>query len=165
MTTWKDGGQLGQLREIANENGHTIYLVLVQRAIDGGEAKPWPEGEANFRLILKAPQMLEALEAIAEGAIVSPDQSPREIAESALRVLQLVREQNLEYLLHISTQQKRAERAESQVSKMLEALEKIAALETPRWPSLAEVADIYEQSMKIARAAIAAVKGENNETG
>lgn len=46
--------------------------------------------------------------------------------------------------------------------RMLEALEEIAALETPRWPSLAEVADIYEQSMKIARAAIAAVKQEVN---
>ena len=103
MTTWKDGGQLGQLREIANENRHTICLVLVQRAIDGGEAKPWPEGEAHFRLILQAPRMLEALE-------------------------------------------------------------EIAALETPRWPSLSEVADIYEQSMKIACAAIAAVKGENDDS-
>ena len=103
MTTWKDGGQLGQLREIANENRHTICLVLVQRAIDGGEAKPWPEGEAHFRLILQAPRMLEALE-------------------------------------------------------------EIVALKAPGWSSLSDILKVYHRHKEIARAAIAAVKGENDDS-
>jgi len=43
---------------------------------------------------------------------------------------------------------------------MLEALEAIVALKPPGWCDLGEVLDVYHQHKKIARVAIAAVKGE-----
>ena len=101
-------------------------------------------------------EMVKALRAIAEGAIVSPEQSPEKIAEQVLRVLRLVREENLEYLKIIGAQQKRAERAE-------EALEKIAALKYPPWGDANDILKIFHQCNAIARAAIAAAKGESDE--
>lgn len=69
MTTWKDGGNYGnRMREIVNEDGdHTICHVQVLR-FTGDYTEHWPQGMANFRLILAAPQMLEALEAIRDRA-------------------------------------------------------------------------------------------------
>jgi len=71
MTTWKDNGDYGWLcREITDESGdRSICRVWTKQPIgeqgmDGFSIEPWPEGEANFRLILAAPQMLEALEMI-----------------------------------------------------------------------------------------------------
>lgn len=63
MTTWKDGGNYGLLcREITDEKGdHAVCKVWTKRYESPRSVKPWPEGKANFRLILKAPQMLEAL--------------------------------------------------------------------------------------------------------
>ena len=72
---WKDGGNYGLLcREITNRaRNRAICKVWTKqfaehRDIDGHAVEPWPEGEANFRLILKAPQMLEALESIRDTA-------------------------------------------------------------------------------------------------
>lgn len=67
--TWKDGGKYGRLcREIANEIGSRAVCHVWTRQNAGHKTadgtEPWPEGEANFRLILAAPKMLEALEAI-----------------------------------------------------------------------------------------------------
>ena len=71
--TWQDAGRYGRLcREITNETGSRAVCHVWTRqnarrkTRDGTE--PWPQGEANFRLILAAPQMLEALEAIRETA-------------------------------------------------------------------------------------------------
>lgn len=156
MTNWKDGGPYGLLcREITNETGDVICKVWTKRYESPRSIEPWPQGKENFALILQAPQTLEALNTIAEGAIVSPDQPPEKVAEQVLRVLQLVREQNCEYLLLIGAQQQRAERAE-------EALEAIVELKPPRWPSQGDVLGVYHRHKEIARAAIAAVKQEVN---
>lgn len=122
MTTWTDGGNYGRFcREITNEDGRGICRVWTQQvATHIGGTEPWPEGKANFALILKAPQMLEALRVIAHGAIVSPEQPPEKIAEQVLRVLRLIREQNCEYLLLINAQQQRAERAEEALAALAE---------------------------------------------
>ena len=159
---WRDGGDLGRLDRVIISNTNEVCTVPVRHDVYSQEGsshryapEPWPPGEANFALILQAPETAKALREIAEGAIVSPGQPPGQIAEQVLRVLRIARESATEYMIYAGKQQQRAERAEA-------ALEEIAALETPQWPSLAEVADIYEQSMKIASAAIAAVKGEGN---
>jgi hypothetical protein len=60
MTTWKDGGRRG---EIVSDEGDFICIVQTVR-IDSIKTEPWPEGEANFALILQALKMLEALETI-----------------------------------------------------------------------------------------------------
>lgn len=66
---WKDGGPYGLLcREITNETGDAVCKVWTKRYESPSSVEPWPEGEANFRLILNAPKMLEALEAIADMA-------------------------------------------------------------------------------------------------
>jgi len=69
MTIWKDGGMYGKIRrEIVKEkDGHPVGTVRVNLYIADG-TEPWSEGEANFRLILKAPLLLEALEAIRDKA-------------------------------------------------------------------------------------------------
>lgn len=68
MTTWKSGGRYGTLRrEVVSEDGN-VCVVRMERWGDGPKPEPWPEGEANFRLILQAPKMLEALEAIQDKA-------------------------------------------------------------------------------------------------
>lgn len=72
MTTWKDGGDYGVLyREIVSEDGsHAICRVKVRQPphhakfIDRKELMPYPQGEKDYRLILQAPRMLEALENI-----------------------------------------------------------------------------------------------------
>ena len=160
MTTWKDGGNYGRLsREIVNEDSsHAICTVWTRqnaehRGVDirHADTEPWPEGEANFRLILKAPQMLEALRTIAEGAIVSSDQAPEKITEQVLRVLRIAREAAAEYMVWVGMQQKRAERAEA-------ALEAIVALKPPRWGSSGDYIDAYDQCKAFAVAAIAAAK-------
>ena len=73
MTIWKDGGKYGRLcQEITDEAGDRAICKVWTRqnarrkTADGTE--PWPEGEANFKLILKAPKMLEALEIIRDMA-------------------------------------------------------------------------------------------------
>lgn len=67
MTTWTDGGMYGQLkREVASEDGDYAIATVWVKTPTTGDAKPYPEGEANFRLILQAPKMLEALKAIVE---------------------------------------------------------------------------------------------------
>ena len=66
--TWKDGGNYGRFcREIVSEDGERgiCHVWTQQVATSIGGTEPWPEGKANFSLILKAPQMLEALEEIA----------------------------------------------------------------------------------------------------
>lgn len=71
--TWKDSGDCSRVcRGITNEEGsQDICRVWTRREVfsnDAGtykwNAESWPEGEANFALILKAPLMLEALEEI-----------------------------------------------------------------------------------------------------
>ena len=100
----------------------------------------------------------KALREIAEGAIVSPDQPPGKIAEQALRVLQLAREENLEYLKIISVQQRRAERAEA----ALEAIQHRAEYMLEGADSFVDSAN-WEKVRGIAHAAIAAAKGEVSE--
>ena len=95
---WKDGHRRG---EIVSEEGDFICIVQTVR-IDKIKIEPWPKGKANFRLILAAPQMLEALEAI-------------------------------------------------------------VALKAPDWCGLGEVLEAYNQHKVIARAAIAAVKGDGDD--
>ena len=91
MTTWKHGGRRG---EISNEDNEFVCIVQTVR-MDKIKAEPWPEGEANFALILKAPEMLEALEAIAaldpdfwceiqEEGIVAVCNQCKEIARAAI---------------------------------------------------------------------------------
>ena len=70
MTTWKDGGGNYDLlcRKITNEAGDCAICKVWTRQFAGRRGntiEPWPEGEANYRLILKAPELLAALEAIA----------------------------------------------------------------------------------------------------
>ena len=127
MTIWRDAGRYGRLcREIINETGSRAICHVWTRqnarrkTRDGTE--PWPQGEANFRLILQAPQTLEALREIAEGAIVSSEQPPEKIAEQTLRVLRIAREAAAEYMVNVGTQQQRAEQAEG----ALEAIQKVA---------------------------------------
>ena len=71
--TWKDGGNYGRLsREIVSEDGgRAVCRVWTKQnaehrgeGIDGSGTEPCPQGEANFRLILQAPQILEALEMV-----------------------------------------------------------------------------------------------------
>lgn len=67
MTTWKDGGMYGQVRReiVSEDGGHPIAIVRVrQYLLTHNDTEPWPQGQANFALILQAPQMLEALEII-----------------------------------------------------------------------------------------------------
>lgn len=69
MTTWKDGGHYGHLcQEITDEDSeHIICAVWTKQfSLGSRNVEPYPQGEANFRLILNAPEMLAALEAIAE---------------------------------------------------------------------------------------------------
>ena len=75
--TWKDGGHYGRLaRAITDETGsRAICRVWTKQnaehrggGIDGSGTEPWPEGEENFALILKAPVLLEALEAVVDKA-------------------------------------------------------------------------------------------------
>ena len=102
MTTWKDGGDYGLLcREVTNEAGNAVCKVWTKQYASPRSVEPWPEGEANFRLILQAPRMLEALE-------------------------------------------------------------EIVALRPPGWCGLGDVLKVYHQHKEIARAAIAAVKGEGD---
>lgn len=104
MTTWRSGSRYGRLcQEITNENDtHIICAVWVEQfSLDSRKTEPWPKGEANFRLILQAPRMMEALEAI-------------------------------------------------------------VALRMPGWCDLAGTLVVYHQQKEIARAAIAAVEGEND---
>jgi len=70
MTTWKDGGDYGRYsREITDEKGRRVICHVRTRQSGYGHGdEPWPDGEANFRLILQAPQMLEALETIRDKA-------------------------------------------------------------------------------------------------
>lgn len=73
MTTWKDGGNCGKIyREIINEDDCVVAKVRIKRSAPYRPAlnptRPWPEGEANFALILQAPRILEALEAIRDRA-------------------------------------------------------------------------------------------------
>ena len=70
---WRDGGIYGLLcREITNVKGdRAVCKVWTKqfaeyRDTDGHAIEPWPEGEENFALILNAPVLLEALEAIAD---------------------------------------------------------------------------------------------------
>lgn len=64
---WQDAGRYGRLcREIINETGsraicHVWTRQNAKRKTKDG-TEPWPQGEINFRLILNAPKMLEALE-------------------------------------------------------------------------------------------------------
>lgn len=68
--TWKSVGDHGRLNtEIvdAEDGSSTICAVCTKQwSSDDDTIEPWPEGEANFRLILQAPQMLEALERMIE---------------------------------------------------------------------------------------------------
>jgi len=79
MTTWKDGGNLGRLDRVIINNTDEVCTVRIRRDVyfdegsgntrrRGFRIQPCPEGEANFRLILAAPQMMEALEAIRDRA-------------------------------------------------------------------------------------------------
>lgn len=66
---WQDAGWYGRLcREITNETGSRAICHVWTRQNSRHKTKdgtePWPKGEVNFRLILQAPQMLEALEKI-----------------------------------------------------------------------------------------------------
>ena len=89
MTTWKDNGSpYGKMyREIISTVGnHYICEVLVAlpanldpgSRMDADGVVPWPEGKANFRLILNAPKTLEALEAIRDKVecYLQPDSGP-----------------------------------------------------------------------------------------
>ena len=110
------------------------------------------QSERQAQLIANAPQMLEALREIAEGAIVSPDQSPGEIAEQVLRVLRLIREDNVKSLEFIGMQQRRAERAEEALEAIRDKAERMSRFDhTPA---------AWEMVRGTACAAIAAVKGE-----
>lgn len=162
MTTWKSGGHYGKLcHEVTNEDGTRIICAVwvKQFSLGSREVEPYPEGKANFRLILKAPKMLAALNMIAEGAIVSPDQTPEKIAEQALHLLQLAREQNCEYLLHIGTQQQRAERAEA----ALEAIRDQAECILQPLPVGCAAQVRWEKVRDRAVAAIEATKGESSQ--
>ena len=70
MTTWRDGGMYGKVkREIVSEDeGYPIAVVRVRQYLINNGTQPWPEGKENFRLILQAPKMLEALESIRDTA-------------------------------------------------------------------------------------------------
>lgn len=165
MTTWKDGGDSGRIyREIVNEaETHVIAKVRIRRSAPYRPAlnptRPWPEGEANFHLILAAPETAEALGKIAHGAIVSPEQPPEKVAEQVLRVLQLVREQNCEYFLLISAQQRWAERAK----EALEAIRDQAECFLQPLPASCTSRVRWEVVRDRAIAAIAAAKGEDSE--
>jgi len=68
MTTWKDGGPYGRYcRGVYNEeDSSVICYVWTKKNGPRNSVVDWPEGEANFRLILQAPQMLEVLERMIE---------------------------------------------------------------------------------------------------
>lgn len=75
--TWKDAGDCGRVcRCITNEeNSQDICRVWIKQEVyfhegmrHGWRVESWPEGEANLRLILQAPRLLEALEAILKTA-------------------------------------------------------------------------------------------------
>jgi len=156
MTTWKGGGDYGRYsREITDESGRRVICHVHTRQSDDYGDEPWLEGEANFHLILQAPQMLEALRTIAKGAIVSPDQPPEKIAEQVLRVLQIRAEGYTGYQTIAGIQQQRAER-------MLEALEAIRD-KVERMSRFDHTPAAWEMVLSTARAAIAAAKGKVNE--
>ena len=69
--TWKDGGPYGRLcREVTTEDGSRVVCAVWTRQFGLGSRniEPWPEGEENFHLILRALQMLEALCSIRDQA-------------------------------------------------------------------------------------------------
>ena len=70
MIAWRNGGMYGQMqREIVTEDGgHPIAMVRVKQYCAGKGTEPWLQGKANFRLILQAPKMLEALEEVVDKA-------------------------------------------------------------------------------------------------
>jgi hypothetical protein len=161
MTTWKDGGDYGRYsREITDEEGRRVICHVRTRQSGYGHGdEPWPEGKANFRLILQAPRTARALRTIAEGAIVSPGQLPEKIAEQVLGVLRTARESAAEYMMYAGKQQQRAERAEA----ALEAIREIAwhILEDTDTPTRTRMA--WEEVKGHVNTTIAAVKGEGDE--
>ena len=119
------------------------------------------QDEQRAQLVASAPKMLEALKTIAEGAIVSPEQTPERITEQVLRVLRIAREAAAEYMVWVGMQQKRAERAEAaleairdQVECYLQPLTDLSVSRT-RWEA------VRDQAV----AAIEATKGESNGLG
>lgn len=68
MTTWKDGGKYGRMRRVVIDEKSVMIGEIWTGIIRYGCVEPWPEGKANFRLILAAPKMLEALEVIRDKA-------------------------------------------------------------------------------------------------
>ena len=103
----------------------------------------------------QAPQMLEALETIAKGAIVSPEQPPEKIAEQVLRVLRLAREDCVKSLEFIGVQQQRAERAEEALCDIRDAA---GCYMQPLPPGVARTR--WERIRDRAITAIAATKGK-----
>jgi len=68
---WKDGGMYGQVRReiVSVDKGQPVATVRVrQYLLTHNDTELWPEGVENFRLILQAPRLLEALGAIADKA-------------------------------------------------------------------------------------------------
>lgn len=68
MATWVDGGPYGRFFRGIDNNDRIICFVWTEFLDDKGIMKPWHSGEANFRLILQASVLLEALEAIRDKA-------------------------------------------------------------------------------------------------
>lgn len=68
MTTWKDGGvHDGFSRRIIYKDGTAVCCVQTGRAKEAFCApEPWPEGEANFRLILAIPELASTLHELLE---------------------------------------------------------------------------------------------------
>lgn len=76
---WLDGGDYGPLSREVQVSGKAIATVWIKRMVmdnkKRSEPELDPEGVANFRLILNAPKLLEALEAV-EWTEVDPDPRP-----------------------------------------------------------------------------------------
>ena len=117
------------------------------------------QDEQRAQFVASAPKMQEALKTIAEGAIVSSEQSPEKIAEQVLRVLRIAREAAAEYMVWVGMQQKRAERAEAALESIRDMAECI--LQPLTGPSVSRAR--WEKVRDRAVAAIAVAKGEDDE--
>ncbi|MCB2020944.1 MAG: hypothetical protein KDG44_09070, partial [Burkholderiaceae bacterium] len=66
---WRITDRYGVLTDQVGIDGRTVCTVWVRQQghrPSGVDTEPWPEGEANARLIAAAPELLDALRELAE---------------------------------------------------------------------------------------------------